>query len=457
MQAGSHAETPASPSAPAVPAWMAWWTVVVLVLLALYTIADRPLISLQVEPLRKDLGLSDFQVGLIQGVGAALVTAIAAYPIAWLADRFDRRIVLAASIAMWSLSLALASLARSFEELFIASALISIGEAGLVPISIAMIPELFRGTQRHLANSVLLLGGRLGLGLIIALCGWLVLAVDTWRGLLPPPLLEWQTWRLALLALALPGVVLVPLILTLPKAAQVSAYRPGHSMGPAPRPAVWPFLGRHKTAFGSFYLGVALTSLGLGCFFTFAPVVAMRQMGATPLQAGNAMGATTFIATVLGFVIAQVTYRYLTRRFGPAVPARLLVAAAALGAVMAAAALWARTPTELFICMGGLLTAVMAGTLMYPTLLQDLSPTPLRARLVSISVTFNIVLASLGPAMVGALSDHLKPRPDGLLLSMAGVALLAMGISAAALLPMAVRYTRTAADARAEEQYLSRG
>ena len=326
-----------------------------------------------------------------------------------------------------------------------------------MPISIAMIPELFRGTQRHLANSVLLLGGRLGLGLIIALCGWLVLAVDTWRGLLPPSLLEWQTWRLALLALALPGVVLVPLILTLPKAAQVSAYRPRHSTGPAPRPAVWPFLGRHKTAFGSFYLGVALTSLGLGCFFTFAPVVAMRQMGATPLQAGNAMGATTFIATVLGFVIAQVTYRYLTRRFGPAVPARLLVAAAALGAVMAAAALWARTPTQLFICMGGVLTAVMAGTLMYPTLLQDLSPTPLRARLVSISVTFNIVLGSLGPAVVGALSDHLKPRPDGLLVSMAGVALLAMGISAAALLPMALRYTRTAADARAEEQRLSRG
>lgn len=423
-----------------------------LVLLALYTIADRPLISLQVEPLRKALGLSDLQVGLVQGVGAALVTAIAAYPIAWLADRFDRRIVLAASIALWSLALALASLARSFGELFVSTALVSIGEAGLVPIAIAMIPELFRGgQQRHLANSLLLLGGRLGTGLVIALCGWLVLGVDTWRGLLPEALQDMPTWRLSLLATALPGLVLVPLVLTLPRACR-GARRPAEPAVPAgPQPIVLPFLRRHRLTFGSFYLGLAMLVLGLGCFFTFAPVVAMRQMGATALQAGNAMGTATFVATATGFLIAQVTYRYLVRRFGPTLPARALVVAAALAGVMAALTFLARTPAQLFLCMGGLLTAVMAGTLLYPTLLQELTPAPLRARLVSISVTFNIGLGSLGPAIVGAISDRLQHRPDGLLVSMAGVATLAMGAAVLLLIPMAAGYTRTVAAAREEE------
>jgi MFS family permease len=165
----------------------AWWALMVLMLLSLYTIADRPLINLLVEPLRKELAFSDFQIGMVQGVSVALFTAFVGYPIAWLADRYDRRIVLAVSIGVWSVSLALVGLSRSFEEMFIASAFGGAGEAGLVPIALALIPELFRGQQRHLANSFMLLTGRMGAGLVVAMCGWLIVAVDSWRGLLARP------------------------------------------------------------------------------------------------------------------------------------------------------------------------------------------------------------------------------------------------------------------------------
>jgi hypothetical protein len=81
-----HGDTGSFESAPSPLA--SWWALTVLLILALYTIADRPGINLQVEPMRKELGLSDFQVGLVQGVSVALITAVVAYPIAWLADRF---------------------------------------------------------------------------------------------------------------------------------------------------------------------------------------------------------------------------------------------------------------------------------------------------------------------------------------------------------------------------------
>lgn len=427
---------------------LAWWTVLVLMMLALYTLADRPMLNLQVEPLRTELGLSDFQIGLVQGVSVALFTAFFGYPIAWLADRFDRRIVLAASIAVWSTALALMGLARNFEELFIASAFVGAGEAGLVPISLAMIPELFRGAKRHLANSVMLLAGRLGAGIVVAVCGWLLVSVDVWRGSLPEALQGLPAWRLALFALALPGALLVPLLLTLPRRSHHAeeAMRPG-----APLAAVLPFLRAHRLAFASFYAGVACMVFGVGCIMSFAPAVAMRQMAANPMQAGSAMGAAVFTATVIGFVIAQLGYRLFATRLGSNLPAKALLGAAILSAAMAAVIVFARTPMQLFVGVGAFLTMVMAGTLLFPMALQDMSPSHLRGRIIAIAIMLNIVVGSLGPAVVGAISDRLKGQPDGLLLAMTGTAVVALVLSAGLLIPLLGRYEATVAGARLHE------
>jgi MFS family permease len=435
-----------------------WWALTVLLILALYTIADRPVINLQVEPLRKELGLSDFQIGLVQGVSVALITAVVAYPIAWLADRFDRRRVLAASIAVWCVALVLSGLARSFEELFIATALVGAGEAALIPIALAMIPELFRGDRRHLANSVLLVGGRLGLGAVIAMSGWLIFAVDTWRHLLPAPLDTMSTWRLALFAVALPGVVLVPLILTMPRQRRLPlAPRgrrpgdPGASDFRAPAPPAWPFLREEKAAFASFYIGIGMQSMAIGCVLSFAPVVAMRVMGATPVQTGNGMGAATLTATILGFMIAMLANRVLGPRVGPRLAPLALLAAAGCAAMPVVAMMSSGEPMHLFVATGAFLTMVMAGTLLYPTALQEMTPAPMRARLAALSLTANIVCSALGPAIVGALSDQMKGRPDGLLVAMTSVALVALVLSVVVLLPLAFRYPTTVASARRAE------
>ncbi|MEI6028126.1 MAG: MFS transporter [Betaproteobacteria bacterium] len=464
-----EAAPPASPAGahPSISPWAAWWTLSVLLLLMLYTIFDRPLISLMVGPLKQDLGLSDLQVGLVQGLSVALFTAAAGYPIAWLADRYDRILVLAAAISVWSVCLALAGLARSFEELFIASALVGAGEAGLGPIALTLIAEMFKGPQRHLANSAMLVGARLGTGLVIALCGWLLVSVDAWRGMLPVALQDLSAWRLALLAAGVPGLLLVPLILLLPvpRHARRAAPPPAVPLGtenPTASPAaaaaaarpglrVLAFLSDNRLAFASFYLGVGALVFSIGCIMGFAPAVAMRQMGATPLQAGNSMGAATFTATIVGFLIAQGSYRWLHPKLGPRFGVMALIAGSVLSSLMAASMVLASTPTQLFIGLGCFLTAVMAGSLLFPTVLQEMTPAPIRTRLISIAFTFNIVVGALGPVAVGAVSDQLRGRPDGLLLAMAGSACLAALLSAVLLLPVVRRYDQTLAAARAAE------
>lgn len=451
-------ENPARPEGAGDDSAGSWWTLALLIVLLLYTIADRPMINLLVEPLRRDLGLSDLQVGLVQGVSVALFTAFAAYPIAWMADRFDRRWVLAASIAVWTASFAWVAMSRSFGELFVASALVGAGEAALVPIALAMIPTLFRGSRRHLANTLLVVGGRLGVGIVIALCGWLIMAVEGWRDLLPAPIADLAGWRLALLAVAVPGFALVPLILTMARQPAVPTPRQQDTTplpGSAERPAivpVWPFLRHEVTAFGSLYAGVALQALAIGCVLNFAPAVAMRVMGSTPMEAGRGVGAATFAATVAGFLIAQVLIRQLGTHAGQRLPAIALMGSAALGILPLVGLLHVGTPMGLYVGAGFFLTVVMAGTLLYPTALQDMTPAAIRARMASIAITVNIVLAALGPAIVGAASDQLKSRPDGLLIAMVGTAVVALACAFAALWPLAVRYPRTVAAARRAER-----
>ena len=81
---------------------LAWFGLAVLVIVAFFANIDRQILVLLTEPIRQDFGLSDLQIGLLQGAGIALFAGAAALPIGWVADRVDRRLVLAVCILVWS-------------------------------------------------------------------------------------------------------------------------------------------------------------------------------------------------------------------------------------------------------------------------------------------------------------------------------------------------------------------
>ena len=422
-----------------------WWGLAVLVVVGLYTYMDRQVIALQAEPIRQQLALGDTQFGLIQGAGGALVTALVGYPIGWLADRCDRRWVLAGCLAVWSAAVALCGAATSFTALLLASALVGAAEAGLLPIAYASIPEWFRGPRRQAANSTFVLLGRLSAGLVIAGCGWLIHAIDDWRSLLPEVLQAQPTWRLALWATALPGVLLAPMILTVPAIAgrRVPAARNPES----PSDRVLTVLRDRGAAFAPICLGAGLLSLGAGAAGTFVPVAAARMWGVAPIEAGRGFGAAALAGAAGALLITVVLTRTtgLDRRPGTA----LRVASWAMcgAAALAPALPFASGPTLFFALYGLSLACVMTVVMLLPTALQPLCPAPVRVRLMSIFVGGTIVVGSLGPILVGAMSDGLGGSGRGLIVSMAAVALVAHAAAAALL----ARGARCCADAVAAE------
>ena len=435
---------------------IAWWSLGVLVFIGLYVVLDRQVFVLQIETIRKQMGLSDLQIGLVQGLSVALFSALAGYPIAWLADRLDRRIVLSLCVLVWSLAVAACGLAQNFIELFIASAIVAAGEAGVLPIAYALIPELFHGKQRVLANSVFAVGGRLGQGLVLSLCGYLIFYVDALRPSLPFPLQGLETWRLAFFAAALPGILVIGLVLSMSSQTKSSAkpedHLPQSRLKVNAEISVFAFIRSQWNTFISFFVGMGLFVFGLSAIGAFLPVVAMRQMGATPVQLGNFMGIATLVSSLIGLLITQMLAKYLRPRFGDQYPLIVLTFSALLTALTTSTLLSANNVTELFFIVGIQMTFLMCGMMTFPNAIQDMTPRHLRARLVAVIIMVNTVGGSLSPALVGAISDQLKDRPDGLIRAAVGTSCVSLVLATAVLWVCQRTYAATVAAAKVSER-----
>ena len=429
-----------------------WFALVMLIFIGLYMYSDRQVMVLQTEQLKASLGLSDFQIGLIQGLGVAMFAAVIGYPIAWLADRFESRRVLALCVLLWAAAVAVSGSASSFTMLFLASAVVGAGEAGLLPITYAMIPELFKDRSRLLANSMVTVVGRIGSGIVIALGGLLVQHVGSVRPWLPAGWQEVETWRLALFAIALPGPLFALVTLCLKLKADPAHRAATPVADDAPRSgSVGPFLSRHRALFFCCYLGIGLFVFGTSAFGAFLPVVAMRQMGATPASVGAGIGLATLISTILAMLAIVAGGGALQRLLGKRYPLWLLTLSSLAPAAIAPLFLLARTPLHIYLLLGLTFLFLSGGSMAFPTALQDLTPRVSRARLISITIMINIVLSAIAPAVVGAISDRLAVLPNGLMIATVATAMTALLLSAGLMLLCLPRYIPTTQAARAEE------
>jgi MFS family permease len=429
-----------------------WVALALLLVVGLYMYCDRHVITLQADPIKQALSLTDFKLGLLQGVGISIFVVFVGYPIAWLADRFDQRYILATCIAVWCAAVAASGMAQSFEQLFFASAVVGAGESGLLPICYAAIPELFKGRSRVLANSVVIVTGRIGSGIVIAGTGLVVQHIAAVRAWLPTSWAEMESWRLTFFALAVPGPLLAVAVLFIrlrPRAITTAAPERGTAK-PMAAP-MWPFLSRHLPLFAGFYIGTGLLVFGMSALGAFLPVVAMRQMSASPAQVGGWMGSATFASALVAMLFVLSGSSILQRWLGQRYTITLLAMASLIPALITPLMLFARTPAEIFINLGIGFIFLSAGSMAFPTALQELTPRLSRARLISIAIVINIILSAAAPVIVGAISDRLKTLANGLMLATVATATVGLLVSGILLLTCARHYAATVDAARNAE------
>lgn len=169
-----------------------------LFIVALFNYIDRSIISILQEPLKADLGLSDTQLGALTGLSFAILYTTLALPIAWLADRVNRKRLIAAALAIWSAATACCGLANNFGTLVAFRMGVAFGEAGCVPASHSMISDYYPPKKRGTALALWGLSSPFGTMLGFAAGGFITAAMS---------------WREAFLLFGIAGLVLAPFVL----------------------------------------------------------------------------------------------------------------------------------------------------------------------------------------------------------------------------------------------------
>jgi len=189
------------------------WQMALLVAAYTLNFIDRQIAGILAEPIKHDLNLTDSQLGWLGGTAFAIFYTVLAIPIARLADRSDRSIILTAGLALWSLATAACGLAQNFAQMFLARMSVGIGEAAGVAPAYSLISDLYPAERRARAMALFSLGIPLGSALGVVFGGLIAARVD---------------WRVAFITLGIAGLLFAP-------AYKLGVRDPGHPLqGAAP-------------------------------------------------------------------------------------------------------------------------------------------------------------------------------------------------------------------------------
>ena len=200
-------------TAPYPRARITWYMVILLTLAYIFSYIDRIILGLLVDPIQKDLGVSDAQMGYLLGPAFGIFYATMGLPLGWLADRMRRVTIVTCGIAIWSAATAFCGLAQSYVHLFLMRMTVGVGEATLSPCSMSMIADSFPVERRGRAIAVY--STALSLGAFIAyLLGGLVLdLMETADKVVFPIIGEIRPWQGVFIVVGLPGLLLALLIM----------------------------------------------------------------------------------------------------------------------------------------------------------------------------------------------------------------------------------------------------
>ena len=395
------------------PGVRSWYALAVLSVATVFGFVDRQILTLVVGPIKHDLALSDLAIGSIQGLGPALFAALASVPLAALADKADRRLLLACCALLWSGSTAAIGLCQSFTQIFACTIGIAMGEAAIGPIVYSLIPDLFPGPQRQYANLIYYAAAVIGAALGLLLGGIVLATIDQSRALMPTAISQLASWRIAFLLVAAPG----PLIAAAIYSIGATARGVGSATGLSTDANISGYLRTHGRTAAGVYIATGFFGFALSGGATWMPVAIARRFDRSAAEVGVAMGGVYLTSAIIGLVAAMASVSYWKRRAGAAAVLRGLSTTMALASLPTLALLVVTTATEAYALAGIQYALAITGAAMSPSMYQDMAPPALRARLIAISVVIFALIGAGSPMLVGAISDAIGPSRTGLLMT----------------------------------------
>jgi len=363
-----------------------------LTLVYIFNFIDRQILVILQESIKNDLGLSDTQLGLLSGLSFAVFYVLLGIPIARLADRSNRRNIVAASLVVWSGMTALCGMAQNYVQLLLARIGVGVGEAGCSPPAHSMISDYFPPHQRATALSVYSMGIYIGILFGFSLGGWL----DAQYG-----------WRFAFIVLGIPGVLFGILFF-------ISVKEPLRSIAHKPKADGESFLQVLKLLFSkpsflflSFAVGLhAFSTYALGNWLpSFLGRVHLMPREDIGLYAGFILGTAGALGTIVG--------GYLADRLGKK-DSSWYIKVSAYSAILAIPflLLYYFHSSVNIVLISLFIAYTLISTFLGPSIAITHSLVPPHMRAFASAILFfvlNLIGLGLGPLFVGIISDYLEP------------------------------------------------
>ena len=388
----------------------AWTVVAILFATAILSYTDRQVLTLLVDPIRSDLGISDTQMSLLLGTAFAVIYGIAGVPLGFLADRASRRNLIFAGVIVWSTGTLACAFSHSFGELFSARIVVGLGEAVLSPAAISLISDYFPSSRRGTAVGLFLCGIAMGIGTSLLIGGGVLHAVQlgVFSG---TPLAALAPWRLVLLVIGAPGFVWALAILLIREPARQLAEGSAKVTEETGRRA-W-----RSTAWSRvvpIYLVVAMASLVDNAVGAWAPTLLIREFSRNPAQVGVQLG----LLLAAGFGGGVLIGGWLADRVGAHGRwSRKLVVCLCSGSLILPVALLIDATNfhvvlfavPMYFALSGIVTACGFSAIL------DVVPNRSRGLAMAVSFFLNVAVgAGVGPTAVTVASDHVFGPTRGL-------------------------------------------
>ncbi len=367
-----------------------WYVLIIMMLAYTINIADRYVMSTVLEPIRLELKLTDSGVAFLTGVSLALFYVTMGIPLSWVADRYNRRNLLAVSITIWSAMTAMCGLAAGYTQLLLARIGVGIGEAGGTPSCNAIVADYFPVDRRAMAMTIFALGAPIGAWLGADMAG--AVAAD-------------YGWRSAFFVLGVPGVILAAVImLTIkePARGQLDAV----SAQPAPPiMETLRFLWSQKAAVHGM-MGSGLSALWGWGLMWFTPTFIQRTYHLDVGEAGAVVGPIHLVmgigaSLLTAWVVSKPAYA------DPRKIVRLLAVVTGLATIPSIIAYYTHSLQIATLMWWIFIPAIYFYIGPSFALCQNLAPPRMRAMFIAVSLlianVFNLIVAPQG---VGLLSDY---------------------------------------------------
>ena len=370
-----------------------WYVVGLLTLISAIQYLDRFVVSILMEPLKGEFGLSDTQLGFLVGACFVIPYALSAIPLGIVADRYSCRKLIAAVLAIWSSLTAICSLAGSYWHLVLIRMGVGAAESPTKPAAVSIISNLFPMRMRSTAIGIFWTGSSIGTVIAFVFGGYIAVNFG---------------WRMAFLIAGIPGIILsLLLIMTVkevaPRGADDRFLTEGVTATPIAKTFAFVLTQRSLIL---MYLGAIMVwtvSAGVGAWMaSFLIRVHGKDIQEAGIIFGLAHGLTAWIGSIGGGRMAD----YVAGKDVSLVAK--LSAAAAFAAALSATGMLLSPSLPVMIALIATFSIFAAGAITPVIGLgQSLVGPRMRATVMAGFLVFsNLIAAAAGPQIVGGLSDY---------------------------------------------------